>query len=43
MAKETSEIKQEVMLKVINAAIGYLKLVIAMLEELREGKDVKTV
>ncbi len=42
MAKEAPEIKQEVMLKVINAAIGYLKLVIAMLEELLEGRDFKT-
>ncbi len=37
------EIKQETMLKVVNAAIGYLMLIIAMLEELREGKDVDII
>lgn len=37
--KQTTEIKQEILFNVIDRIIGYLKIVVAMLEELREGKD----
>lgn len=35
------EINQKTSLKVIETVINYLKIVIAMLEELKEGKDVE--
>ena len=43
MTKQRPVIKQETLRKVINAAIGYLGLVIEMLEELRDGKNVEIV
>ncbi len=39
--KQTSKIEQKKLFKVIDAVIGYLKLIIAMLEELRENNDFK--
>lgn len=43
MSKEKLEIKQEILLNGLDRVINYLKLVVAMLEELREGKETDLI